>query len=71
METLTIACASFAYSLAFTLSLAELDYGSLPVVIFYFLVNVLIVMWCVVEFIRRQWPRLQGALRVIRRRPSK
>ncbi len=63
LETVTIFAALFAYALAFTLSINELDYGSIPVVVFYFLVNFLVVVWCIVEFISAQMPRVKGFIK--------
>lgn len=62
LETLTILAALFAYSLAFTLSIDSLDYGSIPIVVFYFFVNVVVVLWCVAEFIHAQMPRIRAVL---------
>lgn len=62
LETLTLLAALFAYTLAFTLSIDELDYGAIPIVVFYFSVNVGIVIWCALEFIYGQVPRARALI---------
>lgn len=66
LETLTLLAALFAYTLAFTLSIDTLDYGSIPIVIFYFFINISIIIWCGIEFLSGQLPQVKALLEYIR-----
>ncbi len=68
METTTIACAMFIYGAAVMMSIPGYGYGAIVVEVFYFIVNVVVMLWCAIEFLRANFPAALALLRSLSKR---
>jgi len=58
LEVITVLASVFAYGLALTLSLDDLNYGSIVATIIYFMLNIVVIVWCAIEFIRSNFSQV-------------
>lgn len=56
LECSTILAALFIYGAAVLMSAPGFTYGAVVIEVFYFLVNVLVLLWCALEFLRTNFP---------------